>query len=57
MLMKVSFAILAVSMVAILVTLGALFWRLRWHLRRSHSGDALESALAEIKPAEKSDRS
>jgi len=49
MLMKVSFAILAVSLVAILVTLGALFWRLRWHLRRSRSGDALENALAEEK--------
>lgn len=56
MLMKVSFAILAVSLVAILVTLGALFWRLRWHLRRSRSGDTLENALAEIEPAEKSNR-
>ena len=56
MLMKVSFAILAVSLVAILVTLGGLFWRLRWHLRRSRSGDALENALAEIEPAEKSNR-
>ena len=53
MLMKLSFVILAVSLVAILATLGALFWRLRWHLRRSRSGDALENALAEIKPAEK----
>jgi Flp pilus assembly protein TadB len=56
MLMKVSFAILAVSLVAVLVTLGALFWRLRRHLRRSRSADALENALAEIEPAEKSNR-
>jgi hypothetical protein len=56
MLMKVSFAILAVSLVAILLTLGALFWRLRWHLRRSRSGDAPENALAGIKPAEKGNR-
>jgi hypothetical protein len=53
MLMKVSFAILAVSLVAILVTLGALFLRLRWHLRRSRSHDAPENALAEIERAEK----
>ena len=53
MLMKVSFAILAVSLVAILATLGALFWRLRWHLRRSRSHDAPENTLAEIEPVEK----
>jgi len=53
MLMKLSFAILAVSLVAVLATLGALFWRLRWHLHRSRSGKTLENALAEIEPAEK----
>jgi hypothetical protein len=53
MLMKVSFAILAVSLMAILVTLGALFLRLRWHLRRSRSHDALENTLAATEPAEK----
>jgi hypothetical protein len=53
MLMKILFAILAVSLVAILVTVVALLWRLRWHLRRSRSDDALKNALTEIEPAEK----
>lgn len=53
MFMKVLFVILAVSLVAILVTVGALWLRLRWHLRRSRSGEALKNALAEIEPAEK----
>ncbi len=53
MLMKILFAILAVSLVAILVTVVALLWRLRWHLRRSRSDDALRNALTEIEPAEK----
>lgn len=51
--MLISFAILAISLVAILATLGALFWRLRRHLRRSRSDDALENTFAEIEPVEK----
>jgi len=48
MLMKVLFFILVLSLGAILVTVGAMWWRLRWHLRRSDA--ALKDALAEIKP-------
>lgn len=36
MLMKVLFVVLALSIGAILVTAGAMLWRLRWHLRRPH---------------------
>jgi hypothetical protein len=34
--MKVSFAILVLSLAAIIVAVGATWWRLRWHLRRPH---------------------
>jgi hypothetical protein len=34
--MKVLFAILVLSLVAIIVAVGATWWRLRWHLRRPH---------------------
>jgi hypothetical protein len=46
--MKILVAILAVSVTAILVVVGAMWWRLRWHLRRSD--DALKKTLAEIQP-------
>ena len=36
MLMKVLYFLLALSIVAILAAVGAMFWRLRWHLRRPH---------------------
>ncbi|MGZ4897998.1 MAG: hypothetical protein ACXVIO_09015 [Candidatus Angelobacter sp.] len=36
MLMKVLYVLLALSIVAILAAVGAMFWRLRWHLRRPH---------------------
>jgi hypothetical protein len=34
--MKVLFAILVLSLAAIIVAVGATWWRLRWHLRRPH---------------------
>ncbi|MGC2696108.1 MAG: hypothetical protein WA738_09980 [Candidatus Angelobacter sp.] len=34
--MKVLLVLLALSIGAILVAAGAMLWRLRWHLRRSH---------------------
>lgn len=46
--MKALFIILVLSVGAILATAGTLWWRLRWHLRRSN--DALKNALAEIQP-------
>ncbi len=48
MLMKILFGVLLVSVAAILVAVGAMWWRLRWHLRRSD--DALKQTLAEIQP-------
>jgi hypothetical protein len=50
--MKILFLILLLSVGAILVTVVALWWRLRWHLRRSN--DALKNALAEIQPEQES---
>lgn len=46
--MKILFVILVLSVAAILLAVGALWWRLRWHLRRSD--DALKKTLAEIQP-------
>jgi hypothetical protein len=34
MLMKVLYVVLALSIVAIIAAVGALLWRLRWHLGR-----------------------
>jgi len=34
MLVKVAFVLLALSIGAILVAVGAMRWRLRWHMRR-----------------------
>ncbi|HXA85542.1 MAG TPA: hypothetical protein VNZ47_10720 [Candidatus Dormibacteraeota bacterium] len=36
MLMKVLYVLLALSIVAILAAVGAMLWRLRWHLQRPH---------------------
>jgi hypothetical protein len=55
MLMKVLYVLLALSIVAIVAAVGAMLWRLRWHLRRSHltpSSPMLE-VPPEQKPAEK----
>jgi hypothetical protein len=52
MLMKILFIILVLSLGAILLTVVAMWWRLRWHLRRSD--DALKNALAEIQPEHES---
>ncbi len=46
--MKVLFALLALSLVAILVTVGAMWLRLRWHLRRSPA--AAQEPPVEIHP-------
>lgn len=48
MTMKILFIILLVSLGAILLTVAAMWLRLRWHLRRSDH--ALRNALAEIQP-------
>jgi len=48
MLMRILFFILVASVGVILITVGAMWWRLRWHLRRSDA--ALKDALADIKP-------
>jgi hypothetical protein len=50
--MKALVIIFVLSLGAILATVGALWWRLRWHLRRSD--DALKNALAEIQPEHES---
>ena len=36
MLMKALYVLLALSIVAILAAVGAMVWRLRWHLKRPH---------------------
>jgi len=36
MLMKVLYVVLALSIAAIITAVGALLWRLRWHLGRPH---------------------
>ena len=36
MLMKALYVLLALSIVAIVAAVGAMFWRLRWHLQRPH---------------------
>jgi len=36
MLMKALYVVLTLSIVAILGAVGAMLWRLRWHLRRPH---------------------
>jgi Flp pilus assembly protein TadB len=50
--MKYLFIILVLCVVAILVAAGAMWWRLRRHLRRSD--EALKNALAEIQTEHKS---
>jgi hypothetical protein len=34
--MKALYVLLALSIVAIVVAVAAMFWRLRWHLQRPH---------------------
>jgi len=36
MLMKFLYVLLALSIGAIVAAVGAMFWRLRWHLKRPH---------------------
>lgn len=36
MLMKALYVLLALSIVAIVAAVTAMFWRLRWHLQRPH---------------------
>jgi hypothetical protein len=50
--MKILFFILVLSVGVILVTVVALWWRLRWHMHRPN--DALKNALAEIQPEQES---
>ncbi|HMF90712.1 MAG TPA: hypothetical protein VKL40_08725 [Candidatus Angelobacter sp.] len=46
--MKILFVILLLSVAAVLVTVVAMWWRLRWHLRKSDN--ALKKTLSEIQP-------
>jgi hypothetical protein len=48
MLMKILVAIAALAFLTVFVVLGAMWWRLGLHLRRSNR--TLENALAEIQP-------
>ncbi|MBZ5503952.1 MAG: hypothetical protein LAO78_00570 [Acidobacteriia bacterium] len=53
--MKYLYILLALSVVAIMAAVGALLWRLRWHLGRPHvppPNPAIE-AQPEQEPAEK----
>jgi hypothetical protein len=50
--MKILFLILVLSVAVIVVTVFVLWWRLRWHWRRSNH--ALKNALAEIQPEQES---
>jgi hypothetical protein len=55
MLMKVLYVLLALSIVAIVAAVGAMLWRLRWHLRRPHltSPSPVIEAQPEHEPVEK----
>jgi hypothetical protein len=55
MLMKVLYVVLALSIVAILAAVVAMFWRLRWHLRRPHitPPDPVLEVAPEREPVEK----
>jgi hypothetical protein len=55
MLMKVLYVLLALSIVAIVAAVGAMLWRLRWHLRRPHVTPPTPSleAQPEQEPAKK----
>jgi hypothetical protein len=52
--MKVLFSLLALSLIAILVAVGAMLWRLRWHLRRSPATG--KNQPLEVQPDHKGDR-
>jgi hypothetical protein len=53
--MKMLYALLVLSIAAIIVAVGATLWRLRWHLRRASrsSQHALEDVRPEPQPVEK----
>jgi hypothetical protein len=55
MLMKILYVVLALSIVAILAAVVAMFWRLRWHLRRPHitPPDPVLEVPRDNEPAEK----
>ena len=55
MLMKVLYVVLALSIVAILAAVAAMFWRLHWHLRRSHvtPPDPVKEVAPDHEPVEK----
>jgi hypothetical protein len=48
MLMKALYVLLALSLVAIVGAVGAMLWRLRWHLRRPHLTPP--SQMLEVQP-------
>ena len=55
MLMKALYVLLALSIVAILAAVGAMVWRLRWHLKRPHvtPPDPMLDASPDQEPVEK----
>ncbi|MGC2742797.1 MAG: hypothetical protein WA672_06390 [Candidatus Angelobacter sp.] len=48
MLMKALYIVLALSIVAIVAAVAAMFWRLRWHLHRPHATQT--SSVLEVAP-------
>jgi len=56
MLMKALYVLLALSIVAIVAAVGAMVWRLRWHLQRPHiiPPSPVSDVTPEKEPAEKS---
>jgi hypothetical protein len=48
MLMKALYVLLALCIVAIVAAVGAMFWRLRWHLQRPHITP--QSPVMEVAP-------
>lgn len=54
--MKILYVLLALSIVAIIAAVGALLWRLRWHLGRPHVTPPTPTfeAEPEREPVEKS---
>ena len=56
MLMKALYVLLALSIAAIVAAVGAMVWRLRWHLQRPHiiPPSPVPEVIHEEEPAEKS---
>lgn len=51
--MRILFYVFVLSLGAILLAVGAMWWRLRWHLRRSNA--AMKDALADIQQQDRAE--